>query len=201
MPQPASNASSTLDQFPAPLRTAGVHRDLVAGERLFSLRERPHWMFYVLAGEVRLVRRSATGGEIILQRGRSGFIAEASLWASAYHCDGVAAEAGTALAFPREVFHAALHQDPQFQSAWMQHLASEVRRLRAQCERLSLHGAAERILHYIESEGRDGCLELKQTRKAWAAELALSHEALYRALSRLQAEGILVVARNRITRT
>ena len=47
----------------------------------------------------------------------------------------------------------------------MRRLATEVRKLRAQCERLSLHGAAERIAHYIEAEGRDGRLELRQTRR------------------------------------
>jgi hypothetical protein len=51
---------------------------------------------------------------------------------------------------------------------------------RSQCERLALNSAADRIEHYIESEGRDGRLELKRTRKAWAAELGLTHEALKR---------------------
>ncbi|WP_230646797.1 cyclic nucleotide-binding domain-containing protein [Bradyrhizobium sp. Leaf401] len=36
-------------------------------------------MFFVLSGEVRLVRRSRSGGEVVLQRTRHGFLAEASL--------------------------------------------------------------------------------------------------------------------------
>jgi hypothetical protein len=66
--------------------------------------------------------------------------------------------------------------------------------LRSQCERLSLNSAAERIEHYIESEGKDGRLVLKRTRKAWAAELGLTHEALYRALAALQRSGRLSAA-------
>ncbi len=54
--------------------------------------------------------------------------------------------------------------------------------------------AAQRIVHYIETEGRGGVLVLEQSRKAWAAELGLSHEALYRTLRRLQADGTLVSA-------
>jgi len=73
----------------------------------------------------------------------------------------------------------------------MRRLAAEVRKLRAQCERLSLHGAAERIAHYIEAEGRDGRLTLRQTRKSWAAELGITHEALYRALASLERAGQL----------
>ncbi|MCD6040705.1 MAG: putative Dnr-like transcriptional activator, partial [Burkholderiales bacterium] len=52
-----------------------------------------------------------------------------------------------------------------------------------------LRGAAERIEHYIESEGENGRIELPRTRKAWAAELGLTHEALYRARADLRRSG------------
>ena len=68
----------------------------------------------------------------------------------------------------------------------MRRLAREVRLLRARCERLSLRSAASRVVHYIESEGRDGRIELRCARKAWAAELGLTHAALYRALASLR---------------
>ena len=73
-----------------------------------------------------------------------------------------------------------------------------MRKLRAQCERLSLHNAADRIVHYIESEGTDGVATLNQSRKAWAAELGLTHEALYRVLRRPQADGTLDIDGDRI---
>jgi CRP-like cAMP-binding protein len=71
----------------------------------------------------------------------------------------------------------------------MRRLAREVHALRSQSERLALRSAAERIEHYIESEGHNGRLELARTRKAWAAELGLTHEALYRALASMQRAG------------
>ncbi|MDZ7802727.1 hypothetical protein [Thiohalophilus sp.] len=43
----------------------------------------------------------------------------------------------------------------------------------------------------MESEGVDGVVILEQSRKAWAAELGLSHEALYRTLRRMQDSGML----------
>ncbi|MBI4194279.1 MAG: winged helix-turn-helix domain-containing protein [Betaproteobacteria bacterium] len=58
--------------------------------------------------------------------------------------------------------------------------------------------AGERIVHYIESEGADGTVTLTDSRKAWAAELGMTHEALYRALRRLQASGILGMVGNRM---
>jgi CRP/FNR family transcriptional regulator, dissimilatory nitrate respiration regulator len=178
-----------LAAFPAQLRNAarGIHAR--AGETLFRLGSRPRLMLFVIAGEVRLVRRTASGTDVVLQRARSGFVAEASLESARYHCDIEAVTDARLLGFPRDLFREALGQDAAFRDFWMRRLAAEVRTLRAQCERLSLYSAADRIEHYIEAEGRDGRLELRQTKKAWAAELGLTHEALYRALAGMQREG------------
>ncbi len=180
-----------LAQIPAQLR---MHAELVevdAGQVLFRTGGRVTSMVAVISGEVRLIRRGRTGGEIILQRSRGGFIAEASLNSKSYHCDLVATEKGSVFLFPVEDFRAALAEDPAFQSSWMSHLAREVSRLRTNCERLSLHGAVDRVLHYLESEGTDGTVVLTQSRKAWPSELGLTHEALYRTLGKLQADGVL----------
>ena len=87
-----------------------------------------------------------------------------------YHCDALAAQASMLLVFPAKAFLAALDQDVAFRRAWQSLLAREVRKLRSQCERLSLNSAAERILHYIEAEGSNGVLNLTLSKKAWAAE-------------------------------
>lgn len=171
---------------------AGV-RPFSAGDVLYRQGSRPRAMLCVLAGELRLVRTTPAGSTAILQRSRGGFIAEASLDATAYHCDIVAAEAGRLLAIPLPAFRRALDEDAAFRRAWIRHLAGEVRRLRAANERLHLNSATERILHAIESSGRDGVLRLEGSRKAWAAELGLSHEALYRALKRMADDGVLVL--------
>ena len=187
-----------LRPVPQPLRQAAEMRAFAAGKTIFRQADRPEAMLYVLTGEIRLVRRSREGAEIVLQRSRGGFFAEASLESKAYHCDAIAAAAGQLLRFPMKAFRDALDHDAVFRNAWIGQLAGEVRKLRARCERLSLHGAAERILHYLEVEGTDGAISLLQSRKAWAAQLGLTHEALYRTLRRLQAEGTIVVGPDRI---
>lgn len=187
-----------LARVPPALARLAERREIEAGQVLCRIGDRVDSVLSVISGEVRLVRRGRNGAEVILQRSRGGFIAEASLTSEAYHCDVVAIEKGAVLRFPVRAFRKALDEDADFRDAWMAHLAREVRKLRAQCERLSLHGAAERVIHYLESEGAEGAVELSQSRKAWAAELGLSHEALYRALSRLQADGRLTVDGRRI---
>jgi len=59
-----------------------------------------------------------------------------------------------------------------------------------------LISAVDRISHYIEAEG---VLNLTQTKKAWAAELGVTHEALYRSLRRTQVDDRLSVEGNQLT--
>lgn len=197
--QALTTQHAALHAAPIQLRHLAERRPLPAGVSLFHLGDRPQHIFFIITGEVRLMRHSPQGQEMILQRARAGFIAEASLDATRYHCSAVAACPSEILAFPLQGFKAALCDDQDFHRAWSSHLAGELRRLRAKCERLSLHTAAERILHYLATEGEGGALTLTQSRKAWAAELGLSHEALYRTLRKLQDEGVLEVAATRIT--
>lgn len=155
-------------------------------------------MYFVLSGEVHLVRQSLTGSEVVLQRAHQGFLAEASLDQAAYHCDAVAVLPATLLMLPRKQFSEALNNE-SFRSQWIAHLARELRRVRAQSERMSLKSAQERIIHYIETEG-DGCsITLSRSKKDWASELGLTHEALYRALARMERSGQITVAGSAIT--
>lgn len=189
----------TLAHVPESLRQRAEPWDLEAGKQLFRIGDSVHSVFTVLKGEIRLIRRDRNGTEVVLQRSRGGFFAEASLHNKAYHCDAVAVERSTLLRFPVLAFRSAVDEDAAFRDAWMTHLARELRKLRAQCERLSLHSAADRVLHYLESEGSNGSVVLTQTRKAWAAELGLSHEALYRTLKKLQDDAIIQVDGDEIT--
>ena len=187
-----------LAHIPPGLREVAKCRNMEAGETLFRIGAPVRNLFCVVSGEVQLLRHDPRGTRIILQRSRGGFFAEASAGSKAYHCDAIVNEASLLLCFPLEAFRVALEKDAPFRSVWMELLAKEVRKLRAQCERLSLHGAADRVIHYIESEGTGGAITLSQSRKSWASELGLSHEALYRTLKQLGAQGVLHLDGHRI---
>jgi CRP-like cAMP-binding protein len=165
------------------------------GDTIFRRGDRPRAMYAVVTGEARLVRSSASGVEVILQRSRSGLFAEGSLDQPRYHCDAVAAMPTQLISIPRKVFRLALGHE-SFRERWLSLLLRELRRLRAQNERLCLKTAEERIVHAIESDGDNGRLVLQQSRKDWAAELGLTHEALYRALARMEKERRLRTAEN-----
>ncbi|HWL61346.1 MAG TPA: Crp/Fnr family transcriptional regulator [Steroidobacteraceae bacterium] len=197
-PEPDLDRHPFLASVPPALMALAGRCAVEAGDVLFRIGDVPRSMLYVTAGEIQLVRRGRDGNGIVLQRSRGGFVAEASIDATAYHCDAVASTAAEVILFPIVDFRAALDADRQFHSAWSNNLARVVRTLRAQCERLSLKTAAERIIHYLESEGEAGAIVLTQSRKAWATEMGLTHEALYRTLKRLEAEGVVEASGNRV---
>lgn len=197
--QPLIESQPFLDHIPNDLRQVTQCKSITAGDTIFKIGDSVRNLFFVVQGEVQLIRHDKHGTKIILQRSRGGFFAEASLGSTEYHCDGLAAKTGLLLCFPLAAFRTALDQNAPFRNVWIDQLAREVRKLRARCERLSLNGAAERIIHYIESEGINDTVTLRQPRKAWASELGLSHESLYRTLKRLSDQGTLQINGNKIS--
>jgi CRP-like cAMP-binding protein len=189
-PLPA-DARAELGFLPRELLAQARCLDIEAGTVLFRTGGRPEMLYFVLEGEIALLRHSARGQAIILQRARRGFLAEASVESRRYHCDGVARAPSRVCTLPLGPLRRALAEDAAFAASWARHLAGEIRRLRARAERLQLHGAEGRIVHYVESEGVDGAIELDQPLKSWALELGITHEALYRALARMERAGHL----------
>ena len=161
------------------------------GDILFRVGDHPEVLYFVFDGELVLVRHSRNGQEVVLQRTHTGFFAEASIESRRYHCDGVAKEKSRVCLLPAEAFRQTLASDPSFRAAWIQLLAGQIRSLRTRCERLVLRSVEERIVHYIESEGSNGAIALDRSLKAWALDLGVTHEALYRALARMTRSGLL----------
>jgi CRP-like cAMP-binding protein len=66
-------------------------RSLAAGEVLFRAGDPVRSLYRVETGAMRLVRPLPHAAELVIQQARAGAIlAEASLFAAAYHCDAVA---------------------------------------------------------------------------------------------------------------
>ncbi len=187
-----------LSLFADDVRRRMTERDYERGELLFRRGDPPKYIFWIVAGEARLVRHSPAGMEVVFQRSRAGFLAEASLDQPAYHCDGVAVMKTRVLAIPIADFRAGLSVE-KIRTTWLLHMSNQLRRVRAHAERLALRSARDRIIHYIECEGRHGELLLTQTRKSWASEMGLTHEALYRALRVMEQSGLVAISGQRIS--
>jgi CRP-like cAMP-binding protein len=180
-----------LRLLPPEAGSAATLKKLPQGALLFRKGEPPRNIYYLLAGDIHLVRYSRNGDVVVVHRAHGGFFAEASLEAPRYHSDALAVTDAVVLAIPLSIYGDALDNDFAFRRAHFVAQAREIRRLRSQIERLALPTARERLAHYIETEGVDGSVELDRPLKTLAAELNLSHEALYRTLSRLAKAGVI----------
>ncbi|MBU3748355.1 MAG: Crp/Fnr family transcriptional regulator [Burkholderiaceae bacterium] len=160
-------------------------------ERVFLAGTIPFWMYYVISGEVTLERSGLHGESVVLQRTRQGFVSEASLKVSRYHCDAIAITDTHVIKVPVKALACALDEDLAFAGRWINMLNAEVRRLRLHLERLSMKSIRERLIHLIETEGEGGQFATPSGLKTLAGELGITHEALYRTISRLESDKVL----------
>ena len=177
--------------LPEPLHTQCVLECRPAGTHLFLAGQRPRWMFFVHRGEVVLERHSQNGQVTCLQRSHCGFVGEASLTSSRYHCDGRVTLDTQFFKIPIGALRKFLQTDAAFSGRWIEMLSREVRRLRLRNERLGLPKVQDRLIHLIETEGA-GRYSLPSSLKELARQLAVSHEALYRTIAQLETAGILM---------
>lgn len=182
-------ALSTL--LPPQLHSACETASYARGAQLFETGRKPQHMFFIVSGEVVLERLGLHGEPVILQRTRHGFVGEASLQSERYHCDGKVMAPSDITRLPVRALRTALDQDPAFASRWISMLNREVKRLRLQCERLSLHKVQDRLMHLLETESTDGRLALGAGLKSMAAELGVTHEALYRCVAAMEKQNLL----------
>ena len=161
---------------------------------LFRRGDATRYLYGVIQGQAELRRITVEGTALIVHRAFAGDIfAEAALFSPVYHCDGDVL-AGTQIAlFSKAALQDLVQNDSVFGTALCHHMASQVQRLRSALELRSIRSAEDRVMAALSlrlSEGQTR-FELNGTWKDFAAEIGLTHEALYRALKRLQVGGRL----------
>jgi CRP/FNR family transcriptional regulator, dissimilatory nitrate respiration regulator len=178
--------------LPHALHAACKTAHFAKGMQLFATGAIPASMFFIVRGEVVLERMGVSGRVTVVQRARHGFVGEASLQSANYHCDGKVVAASDITKIPAALVRVSLASDVAFSSRWVAMLNREVKRLRLQCERMSLGKVQDRLLHLLETEGTAGKYPLGVGVKSLAAELGVSHEALYRCIAAMVRDGHLV---------
>jgi len=192
------------DWLPAVARAAAVDRKLKTGEALFRLGDKSVGLCEVISGRVRLARVDRAGQEIVLHVAGAGeTIAEASLFSPRYHCDAIANTGAVVRVYPKRAVLAAFANDPHAAQAFAATLARQVMKLRTRIEQRNIRSARERVRHFLGvNAGADGrTVALAGTLKELAAELGLTHEALYRTLAALERAGEIKRGREKIVLT
>lgn len=189
------------DWLPATVQAVGVERVLAPGQALFRLGDPTAGIYEVLQGEVQMVRVDASGRETILYvASASEIFAEAALFSPVYRCDALTKTGATVRLYPKAKVLSAFRQNPQAAEAFMAILAREIMHLRTRLEQRNIRSARDRVRHFLAfNTGTDGrTVLLRGTLKDLAGELGLTHEALYRALADLAAEGEIKRSKNKI---
>jgi CRP-like cAMP-binding protein len=180
------------EAFQDRLRPFASERELTRGEHLFRQGDPIATVFEVLAGRLRLVRRTIDDHLVVLHTAREGeLFAESTLFAEAYHCDGVAAVPSRVRTYPKREFIAALRATPEAWEQLAERLAHDLQRLRTQLELRNIRSARERVLQYLwlNAGAAERTVALEGDLQDVAADLGLTRESFYRTLAGLESEG------------
>jgi len=174
--------AAPADSWIVAIFAGGIERSLAPGAPLFLAGDPVRSMALVLEGRVDLVRATAAGGEVVLQRATAGqVVSEAAAYSETYHCDARTGARARLRLVSRDVFRARLRADPDVAELWAAQLARSVQAARLRAEVRSLRTVGARLDAWL---GARGALPEKGGWHDLAAELGVTPEALYRELAR-----------------
>ena len=171
--------------MPRPFETlfeTAPRRTMSAGEILFYNGDPCVQVFLVDTGRVTLHRHSPSGARLNLHSAEAGqVIAEASVYSTTYHCDGVADLDARIAALPKADFLARLDADPALARAWAANLAHMLQQARSRSEIRGLRTVSERLDAWLSGGGQ---MPPHGEGQRLAETLGVSREALYREMAR-----------------
>ena len=164
--------------------SASTPRRVKKGAVLFHREDPATAMYHVIAGQVHLLRHTRQGDDVIIHRVHCNeSFAEAALFSATYHCDAVAAADTELVRIDKVPALVRMKRDPDFAIAISARFAGQIQRYRRRLEIVAIRDARSRVF----AAAADGMLtgSIKQA----AAQIGLTHEAVYRALSSLVRSG------------
>jgi len=158
---------------------------LAKGQVLFRNAEPVNFMYIMEEGCVELVRYTQSGTRLVLSSVRPGYVlAEASVYAETYHCDGVSLARSRVRRISTAEFQQKLAANPNLYYVWAKTLAHELQAARMNAEIRTLRTVAEKVDVWLES---NKSLPPKGELQVLAQSLGVTREALYRELAKRRA--------------
>jgi CRP-like cAMP-binding protein len=157
-----------------------------AGTTLFIQGAPVTHILLLRSGSVALERHLPSGDPFVLHVAEAGdLLADASLFAEAYHCDGVVWTNAAVASMPKERFLRRLRDAPEAMMALLARASHEVQGQRARVEILRLKRLGDRLDVWLELHGHPkagGWIRV-------AEAIGVSPPALYRELARRRTVG------------
>lgn len=181
--------------FPGPAMAGvqPVQRRVCAGALLFHRNDPAQGIYRLVTGRIRLERVTVDGTPVAVHAVRPGeLFAEASLFSDCYHCDARALQDSELYLYAKRDLVWRFRDHPAALWEFAAGLSRRVQDLRTRLEIRQLRGASDRLVTFLRlNADTAGRYHPDGTWKELAEELGLTHEALYRALARLQAAGLV----------
>ncbi|WP_159441660.1 Crp/Fnr family transcriptional regulator [Roseivivax lentus] len=156
-------------------------RTVAQGACLFRREDPVRTMYLVRSGSIALERPLRDGTALTLHVATGGMaLAEASVFATTYHCDAVARSEAEVAFLPRATFRRALRACPDAALSLIETHAHEVQAQRARIEILRLRRVSDRLEAWLDLHGAPAPGEWIRV----ADQIGVSPPALYRELAR-----------------
>jgi CRP-like cAMP-binding protein len=156
-------------------------KSFVQGAVVFRREDHVRSMYLIRSGTIALERPLTDGTALTLSVATVGMaLAEASLFATTYHCDAVARTNAKIAIIPRAAFRSALRERPTAALSLIETHAKEVQSQRARIEILRLRRVSDRLDAWLELYDEPPMGEWIRV----ADQIGVSPPALYRELAR-----------------
>ena len=165
-------------------------------EVLFSMGSPVERVYQVIRGSVRIVAYPHDGKPLVLFRAIPGDVfSEDHLLDDHYRYSAIAMEETVIASICRDELIRELENDPERFQQYFACVCRRFHQLRSNFERIAIPEAKGRVLNLLRSlatsDDRWRPIALRGTIKSYADDLNLTHEAIYRALRKLEAEGTI----------
>lgn len=168
---------------------SGKRRRLASGETIYRLGDPADALYRLLRGRVRL----RAGGQALHTAHPGELFGEGALFRDSHVDEAVAERMSVVEVLPRRPILLYLRAHPDLNLAFSAYLANQLERVRARAELLRLKSARDRVLTYLAQAGAATApVTLDRPLTTVAAEIGLTHEAFYRTLKVLEAEGVIL---------
>jgi len=187
--------------------SAGHERAFERSEIVFHEGEQAEALFVVLSGQVKLVRYSSKGRELLLHLVHPGqTFAEAALFSgNTYPATAEVMEPSRVWSLPRAALTELLREGPELAMAMLASVSMWTRKLASKLELLTQRRVEERVALYLIARAGSGELQpgdiipLDEARNLIAAQCGTAPEVLSRTFRRLEEDGILEAAPHCVT--
>ena len=160
--------------------TVKTNRQLQKGDCVFRQHDPADAIYLLISGRVQLQRTLENGFLVVVHQAQSNeSFAEAALFSDTYHCDAVCISAVSLIQISKVDVLQHMKSSPDFSFQLIETLSKQVQHYRQRLQIASINSAEERILAAMNTD-----LPFEKITDL-AASIGLTHEATYRALSRL----------------